>query len=75
MVSDYVMTTEQLEEQVRTLRKVFDVVRFLDANNLRLVSGNGHEVMCDSGKKIIDVITVFPGKLQNQSRRERSLNM
>ena len=30
MVSDYVMTTEQLEEQVRTLRKVFDVVRFLD---------------------------------------------
>ena len=47
MVSDYVMTTEQLEEQVRVLRKVFDVVRFLDANNLRLVSGNGHEVMCE----------------------------
>lgn len=47
MVSDYVMTTEQLGEQVRTLRKVFDVVRFLDANNLRLVSGNGHEVMCE----------------------------
>ena len=50
MVSDYVMTTEQLEEQVRTLRKVFDVVRFLDANNLRLVSGNGHEVMCECFK-------------------------
>ena len=64
MVSDYVMTTEQLEEQVRTLRKVFDVVRFLDANNLRLVSGNGHEVMCECFKF-----------WQKQSRRERSLNM
>ncbi len=47
MVSDYVMTKEQLGEQVKSLRKIFDVVRFLDAKTLHLVSDDGHEVMCE----------------------------
>lgn len=48
MVSeDYVMTKEQLGEQVRSLRKVFDIVRFLDAKTLHLVSDDGHQVACE----------------------------
>ena len=47
MVSDYVMTKEEVEEQVKCLRKIFDVVRFLDAKTLRLVDNDGHEATCE----------------------------
>lgn len=47
MVSDYVMTKEEVEEQVRCLKKIFDVVRFLDAETLHLVSNDEHETMCE----------------------------
>lgn len=47
MVSDYVMTKEEVEEQVRCLKKIFDVVRFLDAETLHLVSNDEHETTCE----------------------------
>lgn len=47
MVSDYVMTKEEVAEQVRCLRKIFDVVRFLDAETLHLVSNDEDETMCE----------------------------
>jgi len=46
MESDYIMTKEQVEEQVIELRKIFDVVRFLDADNLQLLSDDGQETVC-----------------------------
>ena len=47
MESDYIMTKEEVEEQVRSLRKIFDVVRFLDADTLHLVSNDGNECACE----------------------------
>lgn len=47
MVSDNVMTKEEVEEQVKCLRKIFDVVRFLDADTLHLIDDDGQEAMCE----------------------------
>ena len=47
MVSDYVMTKEEVAEQVRCLKKIFDVVRFLDAKTLHLVNDDEHEATCE----------------------------
>ncbi len=40
------MTKEQVEKQVVELRKIFDVVRFLDADNLQLLDDDGQEAVC-----------------------------
>lgn len=47
MVSDNVMTKEEVEEQVKCLRRIFDVVRFLDADTLHLINDDGQEAMCE----------------------------
>ena len=47
MVSDNVMTREEVEEQVKCLRRIFDVVRFLDADTLHLINDDGQEAMCE----------------------------
>lgn len=47
MVSDNVMTKEEVEEQVECLRRIFDVVRFLDADTLHLIDDDGQEAMCE----------------------------
>lgn len=47
MVSDYVMTKEEVEEQVKCLKKIFDVVRFLDADTMHLIDNDGNETLCE----------------------------
>ncbi len=47
MVSDYVMTKEEIKEQVKYFKKIFDVVRFLDADTFRLVDEECQENVCE----------------------------